>query len=117
MLWVPPHIFTEINESRHERGCGPLKLFQIVQPDDTPLDPPLPQKKRREHDDEERDKELQWLNAERASLGLPAIDSTWLSSLVKFDYGRNREGCWRAHHVVAHLEEFIGILEHVAPAF
>jgi hypothetical protein len=94
-----------------------LKLFQIAQPDDTPLDPSLPKKKRRGHDDEERDKEMQWLNAERASLGLPAIDSTWLSSLVKFDYGRNREGRWRAHHVVGHLEEFIDVLERVAPAF
>ena len=40
-----------------------------------------------------------------------------LPSLVKFDHGRNREGHWRAHHVVEHLEEFIDILEHVAPAF
>ena len=55
----------------------------------------------------------------RAGQPRPAchLDSTWLSSLVKFDYGRNREGCWRAHHMVAHLEEFIDILEHVALAF
>ena len=57
------------------------------------------------------DLELEMLNAERRSLGKEPITSEWGSSAVRFDYGKNREGHWKAAHVIEHTEEFMDMLD------
>jgi hypothetical protein len=52
------------------------------------------------------------LNAERASRGEEPVNSNRGSSSVRFDHGKNREGCWKAAHMIEqHTDEFIGMLK------
>jgi hypothetical protein len=39
------------------------------------------------------------------------------TATVKFDYGKNREGIWRAKHMLEHLDEFMEILSVMMPGF
>ncbi len=60
-------------------------------------------------------KELADLNTERPAAGVWPLTAACGSSLVKWDYGKNREGYWRAAHILQHLDEYLDILETVCP--
>ena len=93
-----------INENRANKGKPPLRFGQIcAQPGEDA------------YDEAALAIELQLLNAERLQQGLPPITGKWSSTSVRFDYGKNREGYWKAHHMIQHAEETMDILEVVFP--
>jgi hypothetical protein len=82
------------NENREAKGKPPLRFGQTrAEPDKDTFD------------EVALAIELQLLNVERTQQGLQPITGKWSSTSVRFDYGKNREGCWKAHHVTQHSEE------------
>jgi hypothetical protein len=61
------------------------------------------------------EKELEWLNTERESVGLAKILPSWASSTCKLDYGKNRDIYWRCQHMCLHLEQYLDIFEVKCP--
>ncbi len=110
VLYVPDNIMAVINAKRKRERKLPIHLGEIcAAPDD--IRPPV------DDADALLEKELTAVNTERASKNLPALNRAWASSIVRFDYGRNREGYWCARHMLRHIDEFLDVLEYVFPDF
>jgi hypothetical protein len=93
-----------MNENRAKKGKSPLRFGQArAQPGEGA------------YDEAALAIELQLLDAERLQQGLPPITGKWSSKSVRFDYGKNREGRWKAHHMIQHAEETMDTLEVVFP--
>jgi len=106
MLWVHEDNMAIVNERRQAKGKPPI-VFGIICPD---LNDP-----KTALDEGQLLMELQLLNVERTAMGLPTINANWACSAVRFDYGKNRQGYWKALHMLQHVEEFMDILEVVMP--
>jgi hypothetical protein len=110
VLYVPDNIMAVINAKRRMERKLPIHLGEIcAAPDD--VRPPV------DDADALLEKELTAVNTERATKNLPALSRAWGSSIIRFDYGRNREGYWCARHMLRHIDEFLDVLEHVFPDF
>ena len=95
-----------VNKRREAKGKPAIK-FGIICPD--PTDP------KSALNEAQLLVELTLLNEERAAMGSPAMHANWACSAVRFDCGKNRQGHWKALHVLQHVDEFMDVLEVVMP--
>ena len=102
MLWVDEKDMKKVNANRARQNKLPISFGVICSLEGENLDPDY---------STHLDLELSMLNAERASRGEEPLNSNWGSSSVRFDYGKNREGCWKAAHMIEHTDEFLDMLE------
>ena len=102
MLWVDEKDMKKVNANRARKNKLPISFGVVCSLEGENLDPDY---------STHLDLELSMLNAERASRGEEPLNSNWGSSSVRFDYGKNREGCWKAAHMIEHADEFLDILE------
>jgi len=102
VLWVSPDDMNKVNQNRARDDKAPVSFGVICSLEGENLDADY---------SAHLDLELEMLNAERKSLGKESITSEWGSSAVRFDYGKNREGHWKAAHMIEHTEEFMGMLD------